>query len=470
MIHGLKLPALTRERLRDIVQMQIDLLYYAASCDDVQFSTCITYFNENPLEERFKGRGEAIAGWLWERNTTKRHVFLEQFATSERQERQDKQAWCLRLRKEVCDFVRIHTDTTRTSIVIGDFFDGERAPNCRKSTSISTWRGAASCFFLYFYEEFLGSNTPFPATLFTGEDRKPFARKELLEAFFAEEENQGLEICPACDGSYYFMRGQKKDGQEIIHAFLDHYLPKSRYPHFACHPYNLVPVCHFCNSSVKGEKDPLLKDGVRQPLYRSALPYGAIDLGSYTYLDVQVKELGKPVTIEALRPRPDKADLADDELLKAIEVIGRVYGIPERWAGASKTISEALFRRIRQFLGNSSTMATALPTGFDVPNEVNNLLEQLLFYLSEKDQDLRKAPFAFAMTWVLVALINEYVQPAIEAQRDSESPGNCNTPGYDPSLLQEFVSWFGQDLGKNDSRMSEVRKLLKVPGHRSSGF
>lgn len=460
MIHALKLPPITRERLMDIVRMQIDLLYYAASCDDVQHSTCISYFNEKPLEECFKGRGEAIAGWLW--RGTKRNEFLKQFAASGCDKRQDKQAWCLRLRKEVCDFASIHTDTTKTFIVIGDFFDGEQTPEGKKNESNPSWRERAARFLLYFYKEILSEDTAsFPAELFTGEDRKPFGRKELLEAFFAEKENQGLEICPACDGSYYFMRGQKKDGQEIIHAFLDHYLPESRYPHFACHPYNLVPVCHFCNSSVKGEKDPLLKEGVRQPLYRSALPYGAIDLGSYTYLDVQVKVPGKPVTIEALRPRSDKAGPADDGLQKAIEVIGRVYDIPARWTKASNTISEALFRRIQQFLGNSSTLATALPIGFDVPNEVNNLLEQLLFYLSDKDQDFRKDPFAFAMTWVLVALINEYVQPAIEAQKNSEGSN------YDPSFLQEFVSWFGQDLGKNDSRMSEVRKLLKVPGHRA---
>jgi hypothetical protein len=173
------------------------------------------------------------------------------------------------------------------------------------------------------------------------------------------------------------------------------------------------------------------------------------------------------VTIEALRPRPDKVDLADDELQKAIEVISRIYDIPGRWEKASGTISETLFRRIRQFLGNSSTMSTALPIGFDVPNEVNNLLEQLLFYLSDRDEDLRKDPFAFAMTWVLVALINEYVQPAIEAQRDGESPSDYNTSMYDPSLLQEFVSWFGQDLEENDRRISEVRKLLKVPNRRS---
>jgi hypothetical protein len=459
MIHGLKLPAITRERLMDIVLLQIDLLYYAASYNEAKKETCISYFREKPLEERFKGRGEAIAAWLWDPHTTIRHKYLERFALLSREKHQDKLAWCLRLRKEVCDFARMHTDPMKTSVVISDFFDDEQSSSCKKPESIPTWKGAAACFFLYFYEEFLSGENPFPSRLFPGDDRADFGRRQLLDAFFAEEANQGLEVCPACDVSNYFMRGQK-----ATHTSLDHYLPKSRYPHFSCHPYNLIPVCYFCNSSVKGEKDPLLDEhNQRRPLYRSALPYGAIGLSSSTYLDVKVKEPGKPVTIGALHPRPEESGLAGGELQKAIEIIASVYDIPGRWQRASSTISETLFRRIRQFLGNSSMVAAALPTGFDVPNEVNTLLEQLLFYLSNKDEDLRKDPYAFAMTWILVALINEHVQPAIEAQKDRQTNIDRDAPSYDPSLLEEFVSWFGQDLEENDKRAREARKLLRVP-------
>ncbi len=42
-------------------------------------------------------------------------------------------------------------------------------------------------------------------------------------------------------------------------------------------------------------------------------------------------------------------------------------------------------------------------------------------------------------------------------------PKACNVFNYDPSLLEEFVSWFGQDLEENDKRVREARKLLKVP-------
>ena len=177
------------------------------------------------------------------------------------------------------------------------------------------------------------------------------------------------------------------------------------------------------------------------------MPYGDIDLSSSTFLVAEVKQLHESFTIGKLLPRSD-----DSELSRALEVLEKVYDIPKRWRDASDKISETLFRRIRQFLGNHGTMATALPTGFDVPHEVNNLLEQLLFYLSDESEDFRKDPLAFAMTWVLVALINEHVQPTLEMRENN----------LKSALLEEFISWFGQDLEENAKRVRKARKLLQV--------
>jgi hypothetical protein len=468
MIHGLKLPDITRERLMDIVLLQIDLLHFAASSAVVDKDPCASYLDNHPLNEHFKGHGQAIAGWFWAPRTSTRHSYLVDFARLGQEERHDKQVWCVRLRKEVCEFAEMHLDANKTSIEIADFFDGRLSPNRKRDGPVQTWRDAAACFFLYCYETFLGEDAVFPPELFSESVQNGFGRQNLLKAFL--EENKGLEICPACDASLFYVRSKKRseDGEEFekIHATLDHFLPKSRYPHFACHPYNLIAVCHTCNSTFKGETDPLvvIVDGQtrHQPLYRSILPYGDIELSSCAYLEVEVKQLHQPITLGKLLPRSN-----DFELRHVLELLERAYGIPKRWHDASDTISEALFRRIRQFLGNNSTMATALPTGFDVPHEVNNLLEQLLFYLSDTSEDFRKDPLAFAMTWVLVALINEHVQPAIEAQRDRQTNIDCDAPNYDPSLLEEFVSWFGQDLEENDKRALKARRLLKVPRHGS---
>ena len=37
----------------------------------------------------------------------------------------------------------------------------------------------------------------------------------------------------------------------------DHYFTKKYYPLLAVRPYNLMPLCHLCNSAVKREEDPL---------------------------------------------------------------------------------------------------------------------------------------------------------------------------------------------------------------------
>lgn len=61
-----------------------------------------------------------------------------------------------------------------------------------------------------------------------------------------------LRTCPYCNRQYITpiltpsgkMRGD-----------LDHFLPKSKYPYLSMSLYNLVPVCKFCNSSLKGDEE-----------------------------------------------------------------------------------------------------------------------------------------------------------------------------------------------------------------------
>jgi hypothetical protein len=71
---------------------------------------------------------------------------------------------------------------------------------------------------------------------------RSFDRSQFVDIF--EEENYG-RVCPLCDGDI--------NGPEV-----DHWLPKSMYPALSCHPKNLMPVCHRCNSrECKGEKSPI---------------------------------------------------------------------------------------------------------------------------------------------------------------------------------------------------------------------
>src|SRR5262249_13135583 len=128
-----------------------------------------------------------------------------------------------------------------------------------KEKTLLDYREYAQDFFLYFYENVLGKsgsskNKPmvFAAAFFPQKDARSYGRKEFLDEFI--KHNPGLEICPCCDEHRLFIRNK-----ETTRTDIDHFLPKEKYPHLAIHPYNLVPVCHHCNSSTKLGRDPLEK-------------------------------------------------------------------------------------------------------------------------------------------------------------------------------------------------------------------
>lgn len=66
--------------------------------------------------------------------------------------------------------------------------------------------------------------------------------------------------CPYCNQAYAFTVVQQHDivkGKTVksFRPTLDHFLPKSRFPHLAISLNNLVPSCSICNSSLKGSID-----------------------------------------------------------------------------------------------------------------------------------------------------------------------------------------------------------------------
>lgn len=64
--------------------------------------------------------------------------------------------------------------------------------------------------------------------------------------------------CPYCNRQYITpLCIDEVDGNDSkkMRADLDHFWPKSKYPHFSMSLYNLVPSCKFCNSSLKGPRE-----------------------------------------------------------------------------------------------------------------------------------------------------------------------------------------------------------------------
>ena len=58
-----------------------------------------------------------------------------------------------------------------------------------------------------------------------------------------------VSVCPYCNENYTYTM---KSG---FRPEFDHFLPKSKYPALQLSLYNLVPSCHTCNSTLKGQKD-----------------------------------------------------------------------------------------------------------------------------------------------------------------------------------------------------------------------
>jgi len=461
MLYTPTLSQINRDSLANVVILQVELLRYAASREGVNFiatgkekkgeetnhmvSAFAAHLNNLSQDPRFRGHEDEIAQWCWNgpqgqkgRKRQKHLKYLECFAKLQPEEQEKKYQWCERINQEVRDLL----DEEKQIIPIGNFLEGPLAMHFNeKNNEILTWQGAAYRFFLYFYNDFLGNSadsSTFPREL-SGND-KPFGRQTFLQEFI--HCNQELIICPICDTNRYYVQTSNH-----IYGTIDHFLPKSLYPHFACHPYNLIPICHGCNSWFKGTLNPL-KD--EQRIIRSILPYTPRN-GDRFYLQVTLKSNDTSIGVGQLCSLTTGDEQIRLETKRLIDILKDLYRIPERWK--ADTIGETLFRRMRQFLDNGRV----IPDGKNLPFEIYNSLEHLLYYLDQEDR--QKDPLSFALAWTLVAFIKEQVLPYLQ---EVESAATIDTNGS--YLLEEIERWFNNDIKKEIKQRSErVRELLSTP-------
>lgn len=64
--------------------------------------------------------------------------------------------------------------------------------------------------------------------------------------------SSGIRTCPYCNRQYIT---PILTSSGMMRGDLDHFVAKNQYPYFSMSLYNLVPVCHSCNSSFKGKKE-----------------------------------------------------------------------------------------------------------------------------------------------------------------------------------------------------------------------
>ncbi|CAM3684760.1 hypothetical protein [Flavobacterium chungbukense] len=95
-------------------------------------------------------------------------------------------------------------------------------------------------------------------------------RDDLLKVFYYKSYDKwkayelakeiNVNVCPYCNRSYTFVLGD--DLKKGTRFEFDHFFDKSTFPYLALSFYNLVPSCHICNSSFKGDKKFKLESSI----------------------------------------------------------------------------------------------------------------------------------------------------------------------------------------------------------------
>lgn len=108
----------------------------------------------------------------------------------------------------------------------------------------------------------------------------------------------------------------------------DHYLPKALYPFNSINFRNLVPACHYCNSSYKTSKNPA---------YTPKDPAGAVRRRAvfYPYKPVthaiELQVILQTSDIENLAPNDIALQFGPDAVAEEINTWKDIYGIEERY-------------------------------------------------------------------------------------------------------------------------------------------
>lgn len=85
-----------------------------------------------------------------------------------------------------------------------------------------------------------------------------FSDKNTKYSAYNLAQNLNINTCSYCNRMYtktVINKNINGEIKKITRPEFDHWFPKSKYPLLALSFYNLIPSCHICNSSVKGDTD-----------------------------------------------------------------------------------------------------------------------------------------------------------------------------------------------------------------------
>ncbi|MEZ4859724.1 MAG: hypothetical protein R3C14_00375 [Caldilineaceae bacterium] len=377
MIHQVKPPLAAVAKLKQIVKLQLLLLDHAVEqpvVDAASIATC--------LAEAYGTEAAKVAKWVAHKGTWL--AALNQFAA--------------------------HTDhAAKRNLVAGIRADIQLlytpAPQRLQITipkDAPNWKLGVREFCLHFFELWRAETKEpgFPSQLFPlDNDAQSFTRWDYLDAF--RTANDGLYLCAICDTSAY----RTTVGNRIF-ASIEHFFPKSYYPHLAIHPYNLVPICPFCNSRA-GDKDIMTYCDEALGIAEILLPYSQAHSGftEQAFVEIRPRISSGEIDREKIHPlhikfRPAKNYQAE----RALYIFNETYGIEERWNNDLDQIGEHVFRRIQQFLLGDVHAGNSLTDHRFLLDKI-----KMLMALTER-QDLGKDPYGFATVWLLNYFVDRLEQ------------------------------------------------------------
>lgn len=299
-------PHKAKRQLTRIVLLQMKVLSWAATADALTEESCKAQMVWPGLTQESSA---AIARWVLKPGA--RRDSLEEFAAGPLDA---KRRWATELKQDVMNLY-FHPTGQLSKFV---------------SATAPQWKRNGADWLNSFYESWRAGDMPsgcfFPLPKLTA--------AEFLEKFVAL--NKGVSICPVCEESSYSTMRASGPVAEI-----DHFFPKANYPHLCCHPFNLFPICHFCNAVIKHMRDPLGDAQHRISIEESWLPYRSSGLTAQTTVGVSIRLGGSIADFERLVPN------SGDDVEAKIEILKRVFEVPERWTNNHDAIGQILIRRVK---------------------------------------------------------------------------------------------------------------------------
>ncbi len=412
------------DKLRRITDLQLCLLELAAHQPLVSSAgNSLESLLESHLQPTFGDRASQVAKWVVGKPT-----FTANLGTfSLHGDQAMKLAFVQGIRHDV-DLL-FHPDPRRFRLAI--------------TKASPAWQRAAGDFLRHFYKiwgaPFELQHAGFPSYLFASPPNSDasYSRWDFITRFC--EENGRLYLCAICDATAYQTRVDKR-----AYTSIEHFFPKSIYPHLAMHPYNLIPICTFCNS-IAGDKDFLAFCGDDLGITELLLPYqeNRPGLSELAYIEVRPRDdssgqNGHPQHPLEIRFRP----AVGQDSQRLIASFDKAYGVEKRWNNDLDQIDEHVFRRLCQFLLGDIQMGNALE---DVDFVLGRI--ELLMALTSKE-NLGRDPFGFAAIWLL-----KYHADSIRREGD-EAP-----------IYRALKDWAADQQGTWQELRDHVHEInSRVPG------